>query len=277
VLLTDLYPEGPFWDMWSRVFSQGTPQAAALTAWDLRQRFGKTAPGKRVCFRDLAVGIYGPASPVTVASWDTPCKRTALVRAYSDFVLRGLGLQEQSHYAQAAPSDVVRVTYMSRRPSKEWPERKYCDSERSFFLCSLWEHFGERRLGRMIKNDKEVVAALKGMEKEIFQQGGRSVRVEVRDVDYNVLSFEQQISTDLQTDIMIGPHGAGLMHNIFMRDRALLIELFVDNSQVNRHFHNLAWWFGRNYKGLSISNPIKIPQLLKLVRGGIGEIDFSQY
>ena len=26
----------------------------------------------------------------------------------------------------------------------------------------------------------------------------------------------------------VGPHGAGLMHNVFMRDRAALVELFVD-------------------------------------------------
>lgn len=40
-----------------------------------------------------------------------------------------------------------------------------------------------------------------------------------------VLSFEEQIKIDLATDIMVGPHGAGLMHNIFMRDRAALIEV----------------------------------------------------
>ena len=47
----------------------------------------------------------------------------------------------------------------------------------------------------------------------------------------------------------MGPHGAGLMHNIFMRDRAALVELFVDGSANNRHFHNLAHWFGRSYEG----------------------------
>lgn len=28
-----------------------------------------------------------------------------------------------------------------------------------------------------------------------------------------------QIATDLGTDLLIGPHGAGLMHSVFMRDR----------------------------------------------------------
>ncbi len=50
----------------------------------------------------------------------------------------------------------------------------------------------------------------------------------VREVDFSLLSFEEQIAIDTTTDIMIGPHGAGLMHNVFMPSRGALIELFVD-------------------------------------------------
>lgn len=67
-------------------------------------------------------------------------------------------------------------------------------------------------LGRMIKNDKEVVEGLKSLEHDYNN-------VQFRDVDYNLLSLKEQIIVDLETDIMIGPHGAGLLHNIFMRDR----------------------------------------------------------
>ena len=46
------------------------------------QKKSSLNPGKnqyQVCFKQLAIGIYGPAAPVTVASWDTPCSHTALV------------------------------------------------------------------------------------------------------------------------------------------------------------------------------------------------------
>jgi hypothetical protein len=50
-------------DMWSKVFSQGagsTQQPAvslpAVTAWDLRQRYQHLPAGKKVCFKDLAIG-----------------------------------------------------------------------------------------------------------------------------------------------------------------------------------------------------------------------------
>ena len=122
--------QGPFWEMWSEVYSQGTdahsttlaPSMTAMTAWDLRNSYGQKKStintGKnqyQVCFKQLAIGIYGPAAPVTVASWDTPCSHTALVRAYSDYVIRGLGLHPRTHYHHPSPLKTVVVTYMARR------------------------------------------------------------------------------------------------------------------------------------------------------------------
>ena len=44
----------------------------------------------------------------------------ALVRAYSDFVIRGLGLQEFAHYAQPEPNRTIVITYMARRGNLEF-------------------------------------------------------------------------------------------------------------------------------------------------------------
>lgn len=136
--------------MWKKVYSSDNGQLPAMTAWDLKNKFRSIGNGKtnKICFKKLAVGIYGPAAPITVASWDTPCKKTALVRAYSDYVIRGLNLQHLTHYASEKPSKTITVTYMARRPSKEWPEKKYCSSTDSFFTCSYWDNFGQRNLGR---------------------------------------------------------------------------------------------------------------------------------
>jgi len=86
--------------IWAKPFSGKYP---VLDAWDLRTRFGhstsatssatRSSSPHRVCFRDLTVGIYGPAAPITIHTWETPCRGTALVRAYSDYIIRGLGLQ----------------------------------------------------------------------------------------------------------------------------------------------------------------------------------------
>lgn len=186
IYLTDLYPEGPFWDVWSKVFSSGG--LPALTAFDLSKKF----KGKRVCFRDIAINIYGPAAPITVASWDTQCKRTAILRGYSDLVIRGMGLQNSTHYAASAPSKRVVVTFLARRASSEWPEKRFCDDIGSFFECALWAgpRWGIRSLGRMVKNEADLIAGLKTLEAHAFRNGAA---VTVNVVDYNLLSFRDQV------------------------------------------------------------------------------------
>ena len=67
------------------------------------------------------------------------------------------------------------------------------------------------------------------------------------------------------------------MHNIFMRDRAVLIEMFVDGSGVNRHFHNLAHWYGRKYIGRDFSNPVDTVSLQQLLVQTIESIDLRSY
>jgi protein O-GlcNAc transferase len=103
--------------------------------------------------------------------------------------------------------------------------------------------------------------------------------VKFQDVDFNLLSFEEQIKVDLETDILIGPHGAGLMHAIFMRDRGVLIELHIDASGANRHFHNLALWSGHRYvtDGRLDSNPVKVDQLLSVVSREIESMNLDTY
>jgi hypothetical protein len=128
---------------------------------------------KNICFRKLGMSIYGPASPITVASWDTPCSNTALVRAYADFVIRGLNLQKFTRYAEPKPSNVVHVTYMARRPSVVWPEKAFCDDVKSFFFCEFWAHKGIRSLGRTLKNDAALVQKFKELEVQSYKNGAQ--------------------------------------------------------------------------------------------------------
>ncbi|CAM9458894.1 unnamed protein product [Ectocarpus sp. 13 AM-2016] len=268
VLLTDLYPRGPFWPMWDKVFGVGRP---TLTAWDVGLEYGT---GK-VCFRDLTVGIFGPAAPTTMARMVTPCFHTALVRAYSDFVIRGLDLQGMTSYA-SPPSKKVVVTWMARRSSVQWPERAFCseDGRDSFFTCEYFSHLDTRELQRKVKNEADVVRGLQALEGEEFSNGAV---VEVRDADYNLLSFEEQIKHDLETDVMIGPHGAGLFHIIFTPDRASLIELQIDQTKARKHFNNLAKWSGHGYKAAGGPNPVNVADTVGMVREAIGDMDLSRH
>eukprot|EP00605_Chrysophyceae_sp_TOSAG23-4_P001995 GSChrysophyteH1.ASY1.ANO1.2209.1 assembled CDS len=266
VYLTDLYPEGPFWEIWSKAFSWGSGLID-------RDHSAGVIP-HRVCFKDLAVGIYGPASPITVASWNTPCSHSAVVKAYADFIIRGLELQKYSHYASPTPSRTVVITYMARRASTVWPEKRFCNDKSSFFLCRLWDKFGIRPLQRTIQNDDAVVRALKSMEGRTYKNNAKVV---FNDRDYNLLSMTEQIREDLRTDIMIGPHGAGLTHCVFLRDRGIVIELPINGAGANRHFHNLAHWSGHAYIQGPDSNPVSVEALTSLVHNAVEKVDLSRY
>ena len=315
VYLTDLYPEGPFWEIWNEAFSWGKGKVSrdhsdsnnvftndrtlpVRTAFHLKQDFGTVtgkisrwkgkaplhseegatsitkAPEHRVCFKDLAIGIYGPAAPITVASWATPCSNTALVRAYADFVIRGMNLQSFTHYAEPSPRKDVVITYMARRASTVWPEKRFCDDTKSFFLCKLWDKFGIRPLQRTIRNDDAVVQALRGMEKGIYANGAKVI---FNDRDFNLLNIRDQIKEDLRTDILVGPHGAGLMHCVFLRDRAVVVELPIDGAGGNLHFHNLALWSGHKYVIGPDDNPVNIPLLVSVIKSQVESINLAAY
>jgi hypothetical protein len=76
IVIMDLFPEGPFWDIWSKVYSSAfgaegdISKRKVVTSWDLSQKYGpaSSATGgslqNRICFRKAAVGIFGPAAPI---------------------------------------------------------------------------------------------------------------------------------------------------------------------------------------------------------------------
>jgi hypothetical protein len=57
----------------------------------------------------------------------------------------------------------------------------------------------------------------------------------------------------------------------------VLFELHVDGSGGNRHFHNLAHWYGRQYHELSARNPVDVAEIVEKVRKMIAQIDLDSY
>jgi hypothetical protein len=67
------------------------------------------------------------------------------------------------------------------------------------------------------------------------------------------------------------------MHNIFMRDRAVLMEVFIDGSGANKHFHNLAKWYGRKYVELSMDNPVPLDNIYDAVKQQIENLRLAEW
>jgi hypothetical protein len=67
---------------------------------------------------------------------------------------------------------------------------------------------------------------------------------------------------------------------MFLPDRARVIELFVDGSSANRHFHNMARWRGRSgdmYQGVDIENPVPLKKVEDLVVGAVRKLAVDKY
>ena len=90
-------------------------------------------------------------------------------------------------------------------------------------------------MGRILANEDEVKALL---------QKGNMMNVNV--VDLSTLSFVDQLKLVRSSNILIGVHGAGLMHIMFAAEEAVLIEIHPSYRQ-DRHFRHAARMTGKLY------------------------------
>ena len=225
VLLADLYPWGPFESFWKHLFPD------VRTAWEMRAE-----PPR--CYRQIIVGIFGPASPLTLINERSNCFSSPLVRAYTRWAWSSFGLEPVRRQENR-----TRVVWMSRLRSVMWPERAYCDER--YFRCADWTHLEVRAIGRVLANDADVVAALAARRE-----------LDVRGADFNKLPFVEQVAMVVSSDVLAGPHGAGLTHLLFLPDWGCVYELFIDGSESNIHFANLATWRGLAYHSVVAENPV---------------------
>lgn len=68
------------------------------------------------------------------------------------------------------------------------------------------------------------------VERELIDRVAQLPNIELHIVDFAALSFKEQIKIVAQTDILLGVHGNGLSHTLFLPPGATLIELFPKES-----------------------------------------------
>ncbi|KAI7358640.1 hypothetical protein KC354_g9630 [Hortaea werneckii] len=65
-------------------------------------------------------------------------------------------------------------------------------------------------------------------------------------LDYGTLSFKAQLETDQTTDILVGVHGAGLTHGMFLRRRSTVAQILPPTLD-HYGFENMARFLGHKY------------------------------
>ncbi|KAI1278719.1 EGF domain-specific O-linked N-acetylglucosamine transferase [Halotydeus destructor] len=183
--------------------------------------------GKKVCFDDVVFSFL--PRMLFGLYYNMPlisgCKSSGLFRAFNRHVLHRLAIKSDS--ATASGSERIRITLLSR--STQF---------------------------RKILNEKELISALQNS----------STAFDVRRVDFTFSTpFQEQLEIIANTDILIGMHGAGLTHCLFLPDWAVLFELY--NCDDANCYKDLASLRGVKYYTWQKSNKVfsqdegKHPQL----------------
>lgn len=95
----------------------------------------------------------------------------------------------------------------------------------------------EGHVQRKIKNEDELLSSLKT----------EFPNHKIRGYQLDRLPMQKQLQIIAQTDVLIGMHGAGLTHALFLPKHAALLELFPGSGSTPAHFKSLARWRGLKY------------------------------
>ncbi|ELR16310.1 glycosyltransferase AER61, putative [Acanthamoeba castellanii str. Neff] len=195
---------------------------------------GKELVGKgKVCFKDAIMPWEGYGTfihnNVWRASHGEPCLDSDILEAFSHFVLNKLGMLKHNIPNEPRITLILRKDYMGRK------------------------------LDRKISNEDQVVKAL-----EEVSRG----RASFSSVQLETMTFKEQVELMYsKTNILIGVHGAGLSHTVFLPPEAILIELLPDSVKSFTYFRNLAKQSNHIYIPVHVSHAISvdIDQMKKVV------------
>eukprot|EP01084_Bolivina_argentea_P106801 191034_1 len=104
------------------------------------------------------------------------------------------------------------------------------------------------KASRKWKDEKEVMNVIQSaVENDKYESDG--ISFDVKMVYLEDLEFGNQLEIISKTDILIGVHGAGLSHILFLPEKSAVIECTFQKG--NFHFKYFATWTGHYYKSIT--------------------------
>ncbi|KAK0642816.1 EGF domain-specific O-linked N-acetylglucosamine transferase [Lasiodiplodia hormozganensis] len=210
IVILDDYPDGPFFDLWKAI--------APLPVVRLKDipSYGTAA----ACLDNVIIPLAGGSNPLWRGDWHTgSCTHSQLIDTFTRRVL--------SHYGHGAANTSSSTSLLPPRPKDDTDTTTTPDLTLTFI---------DRRTSRALVDTEQHLANLRL----------HFPRVRVQAIDFAALPFAEQIRIIQTTDVLVGVHGAGLTHALFLPEGASVVE--IQPRRLNyKGFRNLAKMRGHRY------------------------------
>ena len=218
IVILDEFPDGPYFDLF-RLASGKNP--IRLAEW-AGSRISDADTGKAAAMIPLdrvIIPLAGAANPLW-SDWVTiDCKDNSILRVFVQRVFDFYGIPRVRQ--RDAPSSYASGLFLVPSPPR--------------LNVSIVVRKNSRRL---IGLDEHLFEAAKAKFSNV---------ADIRLVDFEGKPFQEQIEIARDTDVLVGMHGAGFTHVMFMeRGRGALVEIQPDRL-CHRGFRNLAKMTGQLY------------------------------
>eukprot|EP00455_Lapot_gusevi_P050799 TRINITY_DN7456_c0_g1_i4.p1 TRINITY_DN7456_c0_g1~~TRINITY_DN7456_c0_g1_i4.p1 ORF type:complete len:310 (+),score=14.72 TRINITY_DN7456_c0_g1_i4:137-931(+) len=164
--------------------------------------------------------------------------KSQLFAAFGNFVLQSFGISFKPK------ENKIRILFVSRKPYNKH---------------SVEHHTINRQIG----NEAELMEVLKKMP-----------LVEATLIEFASLSYAEQLKTVAEHDIMIGMHGAGMTHLLWLPPWAGVVELWNAPSPGWRCYEHMSQWSGFDYINWTNQHP---QNHVVTARGDVTTIDVKEF
>lgn len=206
------------------LFMDDRPPGLMDDTWNIL--FGKVTRYEELpvgaVYRNLIWNVIGYESALNFHS----LKTIPYVDDFHKFFISSFGI----HEPRVLDCKNLHVTVIWRRDYMSHPERK---NETGGLIH------------RKILNEKEVLDIVKFKFRDH----------QIRDIILENMSMKEQIELISDTDLLIGMHGAGMAHVMFLPAHAAVFETFPNYWGFLQHFKAFSRWRGIKYLGWQNSDP----------------------
>jgi hypothetical protein len=216
VITADIWPAGPYSVLWESLFSRRPVASLASFKQDLiDQGIG------RVCVRKV---LFSPPAHALIWVFGMSGERanTACVsKILQAFVWQSL-MALQLTFSE--PTVRIVVTFVDRPKGSKAGGGRHMDN---------------------------VAEALTSVQRLL---ANRAPMVEFGIFDFGGLTFVQQVARAMRTDVLIGPHGAGLTHMLWLQEHSLVIEIQKEGQRRGDYYFHMAVVTNKSFLRLEVGN-----------------------